>query len=226
MRRGVSLPLFERDVDDARILRDRSRSPMRPTVTVRQPARQATPVAPGVGALVQTRPGATAHEAERGPATLVQRGVHDAAGRSGRSRRPPRRCPRPSRGSSDHVATAVGRTCRARAPRSAPTGDRGPRRRRRRSWSGRRRRARCARLSRSPTLVHVAPPSVDLYTPSPHDELCRLVASPRADPDDARIALVDRRSRRSSAPISFSKSGVQVTPLSVVFQTPPVALAA
>ena len=33
-------------------------------------------------------------------------------------------------------------------------------------------------LSRSPTFVHVSPPSVLLYTPSPHEELCRFARSP------------------------------------------------
>src|SRR5690348_13986610 len=77
-------------------------------------------------------------------------------------------------------------------------------------------------VAASPILCHVFPPSSDLYTPSPHDELCRLFGSPlpthTTEGSDGAMAI---------SPIvdtaSLSNTGSQVVPLFVVFQTPPDA---
>src|SRR6266850_452463 len=81
------------------------------------------------------------------------------------------------------------------------------------------------RAASSPIFFHVFPPSSDLYTPSPHDELCRLFGSPvpthTMDGSDGAIAMspiVDT--------LSLSNTGSQVVPLLVVFQTPPDAVPA
>src|SRR5882724_6799445 len=73
-------------------------------------------------------------------------------------------------------------------------------------------------------FFQVFPPSSDLYTPSPHDELCRLFGSPEPthtiDGSEAAIAM---------SPIvetpSLSNTGSNVVPLFVVFHTPPEAAA-
>src|SRR5467141_3087163 len=71
-------------------------------------------------------------------------------------------------------------------------------------------------------FCQVLPPSSDLYAPSPHDELCRLFASPdpthTTDGSDGAIAMppiVDTS--------SLSNTGSHVVPLLVVFHTPPDA---
>src|SRR6266404_3745942 len=78
------------------------------------------------------------------------------------------------------------------------------------------------RVASSPIFFQVFPPSSDLYTPSPHDELCRLFGSPvpthTIDGSEGAIAMspiVDT--------LSLSNTGSQVVPLLVVFQTPPEA---
>src|ERR1700676_940393 len=71
-------------------------------------------------------------------------------------------------------------------------------------------------------FFHVFPPSSDLYTPSPHEELCRLLGSPlpthTTDGSEGAMAM---------SPIvetpSLSNTGRKVVPLLVVFQTPPEA---
>ena len=74
-------------------------------------------------------------------------------------------------------------------------------------------------------FAHVAPPSVDLYTPSPQPELWRLVASPV--PIQTVCGL---RWSTVIEPIEFtiwfSNTAFHVTPLSVVFHSPPDAAAA
>src|SRR6266852_3680601 len=73
-----------------------------------------------------------------------------------------------------------------------------------------------------PILFQVFPPSSDLYTPSPHDELCLLFGSPvpthTMDGSEGAIAM---------SPIvdtpSLSNTGSHVVPLLVVFHTPPDA---
>src|SRR5713226_6328058 len=74
-----------------------------------------------------------------------------------------------------------------------------------------------------PILFQVFPPSSDLYTPSPHDELCLLFGSPvpthTMDGSEGAIAMspiVDT--------LSLSNTGSHVVPLLVVFHTPPEAV--
>src|SRR5216683_7901055 len=72
-------------------------------------------------------------------------------------------------------------------------------------------------------FFQVFPPSSDLYAPSPHEELWRLLGSPvpthTTEGSDGAMAM---------SPIvetlSLSKIGSQVVPLFVVFQTPPEAV--
>src|SRR5690349_25132398 len=69
---------------------------------------------------------------------------------------------------------------------------------------------------------HVRPASVDLYTPAPHDELRMLLASPV--PTQTTSGFDGATSTAPTVPArTESKTGVQVTPAFVVFQTPPVA---
>src|SRR5271165_7378058 len=71
-------------------------------------------------------------------------------------------------------------------------------------------------------FCQVFPPSMDLYTPSPQEELCRLFASPvptqTMEGSEGAVAM---------SPIvetpSLSNTGSQVVPLLVVFHTPPDA---
>ena len=76
--------------------------------------------------------------------------------------------------------------------------------------------------SLSPTNAHVAPASVERYTPPPHDELCRLFCSPvpaqTIFESPAKIAISPNV--LSGWP---SKIGAHVVPLLVVFQMPPAA---
>ncbi len=78
--------------------------------------------------------------------------------------------------------------------------------------------------SRNPMFFQLLPPSVDLYTPSPQLELCRLLFSPV--PTQTRFGS---SAGIVTAPIDAlpaeSKTGVRETPLLVVFQRPPVAVA-
>src|SRR5437773_288968 len=78
--------------------------------------------------------------------------------------------------------------------------------------------------SLSPTFCQVRPPSVDLYTPSPNEtERCALPS-----PLPTQIVL-ELRGSMTTVPTeydaSLSKTGVQVVPELVVFQTPPDAAA-
>ena len=70
----------------------------------------------------------------------------------------------------------------------------------------------------------VSPPSTDLYTPSPHEELWRLFASPEPTQtmfgSDGAMAM----SPIESADASRSKVVVQVTPLFTLLNTPPDAV--
>ncbi len=77
--------------------------------------------------------------------------------------------------------------------------------------------------SRSPTLVNVLPPSVDLRTPSPHDVLCRLFGSPVPTQTTSGFVCDTATSPIDSNP-SVCISGVNSVPLLVVFHTPPWAV--
>ncbi len=70
-------------------------------------------------------------------------------------------------------------------------------------------------------FVHVRPASVDLYTPSPAYELRDVKASPVP----TQTMLLFDGAMVTSPTASFacpSKTGSNVVPLFVVFQTPPV----
>ena len=78
------------------------------------------------------------------------------------------------------------------------------------------------RVSVSPRWLQVSPASVDLYTPAPHGELCRLLASPvpiqtMSGSDGATV----------TSPIeltcSSSNNDCQVVPRLVVFHRFPEA---
>src|SRR5260370_33254321 len=78
-------------------------------------------------------------------------------------------------------------------------------------------------VSSRPIFAQVLPPSVDLKAPSPHEELCRLLASP-----EPTHTMDGSDGARVMSPIvgtlSLSKSGSQVVPAFVVFHTPPEAM--
>src|SRR6266571_3580740 len=78
-------------------------------------------------------------------------------------------------------------------------------------------------VSSRPIFVQVLPPSVDLKAPSPHEELCRLLASP-----EPTHTMEGSDGARVMSPIvgtlSLSKSASQVVPAFVVFHTPPEAM--
>src|SRR5215468_9499381 len=71
-------------------------------------------------------------------------------------------------------------------------------------------------------FFQVLPPSVDLYMPSPQEELWRLLGSPEPtqtmEGSEGAIAM----SPMVETP-SLSNTGSQVVPLFTVFQTPPEA---
>src|SRR5581483_571649 len=71
-------------------------------------------------------------------------------------------------------------------------------------------------------FFQVLPPSVDLYTPSPHEELCRLLFSPVPTHTMSGL-LCDTATSPIEIIPSWSKTGSQVVPLLTVFQTPPPA---
>src|SRR5690348_3140246 len=78
-------------------------------------------------------------------------------------------------------------------------------------------------VSRSPTFRHVAPESVDRYTPSPMTSASRIA---HASPVPAHTMFgLDGATAR--APIAWtaaeSKIGLNVAPLSLDFHTPPEA---
>src|SRR5215470_5556539 len=76
------------------------------------------------------------------------------------------------------------------------------------------------RLSFNPTFCHVSPPSVVRYTPSPHPDEFRSLASPVPTQMTSESA-----GATASVPIEsigcLSKIGWNVTPLSLVLKTPP-----
>src|SRR5260370_3985832 len=78
-------------------------------------------------------------------------------------------------------------------------------------------------VSSRPIFAQVLPPSVDLKAPSPHEELCRLLASP-----DPTHTMDGSDGARVMSPLvgtlSLSKSGSQVLPAFVVFHTPPESM--
>jgi len=78
-------------------------------------------------------------------------------------------------------------------------------------------------LERSPTFVHVLPPSVLLYTPSPHPTLWRLARSPV--PTQMICGLGWKTATSPMLCTGASNTDVQLTPLSVVRHRPPVAAA-
>ena len=68
------------------------------------------------------------------------------------------------------------------------------------------------------------PPSVDLKMPSPHDDDWRLLFSPV--PAQTRFGSVGAMAiSPTDEVLSWSKTGVNVTPLFVVLWMPPVAVA-
>src|SRR5258708_13455362 len=79
-------------------------------------------------------------------------------------------------------------------------------------------------LSRRPMFFHVLPPSLDLYTPSPHETLLRALASPVPTHTTSGSDL-----ETATSPMEMvawlSNTGVQVVPLFVVFHKPPDAAA-
>src|ERR1035437_3210334 len=77
--------------------------------------------------------------------------------------------------------------------------------------------------SRRPTCANVFPPSVDLYSPSPHDVLCRLFDSPVPIHTTFGLDCCTATAPIESRPRSC-RSGVNCAPLLVVFQTPPCAV--
>src|SRR6266852_5580912 len=74
-------------------------------------------------------------------------------------------------------------------------------------------------VSSRPIFVQVLPPSVDLKAPSPHEELCRLLASP-----EPTHTMDGSDGARVMSPIvgtlSLSKSGSQVVPAFYVLHIP------
>ena len=64
-------------------------------------------------------------------------------------------------------------------------------------------------------LVHDAPPSVLLYTPSPHDELCRFARSPVPTHTTEVSPWCNAIAPTEWVP-SFSNTGARVMPLSLV----------
>ncbi len=75
----------------------------------------------------------------------------------------------------------------------------------------------------SPTFSNVLPPSVDFHTPSPHDVVWRLFASPVPTQMMSGLDCETVTSPMASRPLSC-KSGVKLAPLLVVFHTPPCAV--
>src|SRR5215475_5348840 len=71
-------------------------------------------------------------------------------------------------------------------------------------------------------FFQVLPASVDLYTPSPHEELCRLLFSPVPIQTMSGFACDTATSPIEIMP-SWSKMGSHVVPLLTVFHTPPPA---
>src|SRR5713226_1084957 len=74
-----------------------------------------------------------------------------------------------------------------------------------------------------PMFVQVLPASEDLYTPLPHDELCRLFGSPVPTHTIAGSEGATVTSPMVETP-SLSNTGSHVVPALVVFQTPPEAV--
>src|ERR1041385_1809644 len=78
------------------------------------------------------------------------------------------------------------------------------------------------RVSPSPMLIHFLPPSVDLYTPSPHHCERRLFFSPVPTHKSTESEGATARSPMVWTP-SPSDAGCHVIPPLEVFQTPPPA---
>src|SRR5215469_14963612 len=75
-----------------------------------------------------------------------------------------------------------------------------------------------------PTLTYVFPPSVDLYTPSPHPVLCRLFDSPLPTHTRSGLLVDTVTSPIDINPASWNCGSNEVPPF-VVFHTPPCAAA-
>jgi len=75
--------------------------------------------------------------------------------------------------------------------------------------------------SSSPMFRQLRPPSVDLYTPSPHEEDCREARSPVPTQTTAVSRWCTTTSPTEWTASSW-KTGVKVTPPFSVFHTPPV----
>src|SRR5437868_60027 len=76
------------------------------------------------------------------------------------------------------------------------------------------------KVSFRPICFHVLPASMDLYTPLPHDELCRLLASPVPTYTIAGFDGASVTSPMEGLPTS-SKTCSHVVPPFVVLSTPP-----
>ena len=79
------------------------------------------------------------------------------------------------------------------------------------------------RVSVSPTLRHVAPPSVDLNTPRPKDTELRTFPSPVPTYNTDGFPGSNAKSPTANVDCP-SESGCHVVPALVVFQTPPAAV--
>src|SRR6266851_291926 len=79
------------------------------------------------------------------------------------------------------------------------------------------------RVASSPIFFQVLPASRDLYAPSPQEELCLLLDSPvptqTTEGSEGAMAMSPMVET-----LCLSKTGSQVVPLFVVFQTPPEAV--
>ena len=73
-------------------------------------------------------------------------------------------------------------------------------------------------------LDQLFPPSIDLKTPMPHDELCMLFASPLPTHTTSPLDGAAATAPTEPTPIE-SETGAHVMPPLVVFQIPPVATA-
>jgi hypothetical protein len=74
-----------------------------------------------------------------------------------------------------------------------------------------------------PTWVQVSPPSVERYTPEPHEDDWRLFCSP----EPAQM-IFESPAKMARSPKTFSgslSSGLHEVAWFVVYQTPPVAAA-
>src|SRR5947209_1041126 len=79
-------------------------------------------------------------------------------------------------------------------------------------------------LSGSPIAVQLLPPSIDLYTPSPHETLLRGFASPVPTQTMSGFEGATATAPRETV-ACLSNTHSQVVPLLTVFHNPPDALA-